>query len=393
MQARILNDRLIAYRHRTGGGGPCVVFANSLGSDQSLWDGVIEDLPRGFDTLTYDLRGHGLSGLSEGYRVPDMADDLIALIEALGLSDVILCGVSVGGMISQSVAARRPDLLRAVILSNTAPRIGDAARWNDRIAAVEKGGVESIADAILENWFAPAFRSIDPARWQLCRVMLCRTPAAGYAATCAAIRDSDLRADAAAIAVPVLCLGGAEDRSVPPDAVAALAAAIPGARLEILDGVGHLPAIEAPARVAALIEQAADAPAPRSHTGMAVRRGVLGDAHVDRAEAAKTAFDEPFQTLITEGAWGTVWASPGIARRERSMLTLALLAAMGNFDEIPMHVRATLRTGATPRDIQEAFQHVAIYAGVPRANHALKLARQTFAELENTDDRAPDRPA
>ena len=116
--------------------------------------------------------------------------------------------------------------------------------------------------------------------------------------------------------------------------------------------------------------------------GMRVRRAVLGDAHVDRAQAGKTDLDDAFQTLITEGAWGTVWASDGISLRERSMITLALLAATGNFEEIPMHIRATERTGASQRDVLEAFQHVAIYAGVPRANHALKLAKATFAEME-----------
>jgi len=120
----------------------------------------------------------------------------------------------------------------------------------------------------------------------------------------------------------------------------------------------------------------------RYDQGMKVRRSVLGDAHVDRAEAAKTPFDAAFQDLITEGAWGTVWASDGISQRDRSMLTLALLAALGNFDEIPMHIRATARTGASKQDVIEAFQHVAIYAGVPRANHALKLAKQTYAEMD-----------
>ncbi|WP_102109323.1 4-carboxymuconolactone decarboxylase [Oceaniglobus roseus] len=120
----------------------------------------------------------------------------------------------------------------------------------------------------------------------------------------------------------------------------------------------------------------------RHQAGMKVRREVLGDAHVDRAEAAKSDFDAPFQELITEAAWGTVWASDAISRRERSMLTLALLAATGNFEEIPMHIRATSRTGASRRDVIEAFQHVAIYAGVPKANHAIRLARQTFAEME-----------
>ncbi|WP_375692039.1 4-carboxymuconolactone decarboxylase [Pseudooceanicola sp. LIPI14-2-Ac024] len=121
-------------------------------------------------------------------------------------------------------------------------------------------------------------------------------------------------------------------------------------------------------------------------TGMKVRRSVLGDAHVDRAEAAKTEFDQPFQELITEGAWGTVWASDGLTKRERSLVTLALLAGLGNFDEVAMHIRATANTGATKKDIQEVMQHVAIYAGVPKANHAIKIAKATYAEMEGKKD-------
>lgn len=123
----------------------------------------------------------------------------------------------------------------------------------------------------------------------------------------------------------------------------------------------------------------------RYDKGMSIRRSVLGDAHVDRAEAQKSDFDAPFQNLITEGAWGTVWAGDGISLRERSMLTLAVLAATGNFEEIPMHIRATSRTGTSKQDVLEVFQHVAIYAGVPRANHALHLAKETYAEMENQD--------
>lgn len=120
----------------------------------------------------------------------------------------------------------------------------------------------------------------------------------------------------------------------------------------------------------------------RFEAGMQVRRSVLGDAHVDRAEAHKTEFDKPFQTLITEGAWGTVWTDDSISRRERSMLTLALLAATGNFEEIPMHIRASQNTGTSPQDVIQAFMHVAVYAGVPKANHAIKLAKETYKEME-----------
>ena len=120
----------------------------------------------------------------------------------------------------------------------------------------------------------------------------------------------------------------------------------------------------------------------RYDDGMATRRRVLGDAHVDRAEAATDDFDTPFQRLITESAWGSVWARDTISPRERSMLTIALLAGLGNDHELAMHIRATANTGATPEDVLEALLHVAIYAGVPRANHAIRIAKETFAEME-----------
>jgi len=118
---------------------------------------------------------------------------------------------------------------------------------------------------------------------------------------------------------------------------------------------------------------------------MATRRNVLGNAHVDRAEAAKTEMDTPFQDLITEAAWGHVWSRPNISKRERSMITLALLAALGQDEEVAMHVRATRNTGASPEDIREAMLHVAIYAGVPAANHALKIVKRTLAEMEESN--------
>ncbi|MHA3914950.1 4-carboxymuconolactone decarboxylase [Halovulum sp. GXIMD14793] len=120
--------------------------------------------------------------------------------------------------------------------------------------------------------------------------------------------------------------------------------------------------------------------------GMAIRRKVLGDAHVDRAEASRTDFDDAFQTLITEGAWGSVWSRPHFTMRERSIVTMSLLAALGNFEELAMHTRATVNTGASQEDLIEAMLHVAIYAGVPRANHAIKIIKQTYAEMEAADD-------
>lgn len=127
--------------------------------------------------------------------------------------------------------------------------------------------------------------------------------------------------------------------------------------------------------------------ADRYSLGTATRRAVLGDAHVDRAEAARTEFDRPFQDLITEAAWGHVWSRPNWSKRERSMVTIALLAALGHYDEVAMHVRATANTGASREDICEAMLHVAIYAGVPAANHAIKIIKRVFDEMDGKEAR------
>jgi len=120
----------------------------------------------------------------------------------------------------------------------------------------------------------------------------------------------------------------------------------------------------------------------RFRVGMATRRVVLGGAHVDRATAAMTEFDEPFQTFITEGAWGSVWSRPQLTHRERSLVTIALLAALGHDEEVALHTRATANTGATPEDVREALLHVAVYAGVPAANHAFKIVKKAYAEMK-----------
>ena len=128
----------------------------------------------------------------------------------------------------------------------------------------------------------------------------------------------------------------------------------------------------------------------RYDQGMETRRRTLGDAHVDRAEAQKAPFDEPFQTLITEAAWGSLWSRDAISPRERSMLTIALLAALGTTEELPMHIRATANTGASKSDVLEALLHVAIYAGVPRANTAIRIAKETFEDMEDADAQRTD---
>jgi 3-oxoadipate enol-lactonase len=184
-----------------------------------------------------------------------LAGDVAALMDHLGLSGALVCGVSVGGMIAQGLAVARPDLAAGLVLCCTGARIGDAGMWNTRIEAVRRDGIAAMADTILERWFSARFREEETAALAGYRNMLTRTPAAGYAGVCAAIRDTDFTEESAGLALPTRCLAGAEDLATPPDLVAALAATIPGARLELLDGCGHLPCIEAPEVVARTVTE------------------------------------------------------------------------------------------------------------------------------------------
>jgi len=227
---------------------PALVFVNSLGSDLRIWRAVIDRLAGEYAMLAYDLRGHGLSDLGPlPLTIVDHATDLAALIEHVGMRRAIVCGVSAGGQVALALAAARPDLLRALVLCDTAAVIGTAAYWDARIANIEAGGLDAVADAVLERWFTAAFRRPENPAYAGYRNMFVRQSAAGYIATARAVRDADLVAPAGRLALPTLCLAGEADTSTPPALVENLARLIPGARFELIEGAGHLPCIEQPA--------------------------------------------------------------------------------------------------------------------------------------------------
>lgn len=233
---------------------PVIAFANSLGTDFRIWNAVADLLAADYTLVRYDKRGHGLSDTGTvPYTMSDHIGDLAALLDALTVRRAVICGLSVGGMIAQGLAAQRPDLVRALVLCDTAQKIGDDALWNARIEAVTEYGVASISGPVLDRWFSPGFRAGKPAEWAGYRNMLERTPKEGYAATCQAIRDTDYTVLAASIPVPVLCVVGEHDGATPPPLVAELAGLIPGARFEEIAGAGHLPCIEQPEVLAGLI--------------------------------------------------------------------------------------------------------------------------------------------
>jgi 3-oxoadipate enol-lactonase len=247
-----INGVTIHHQVIGAAGKPPIVFANSVGTDFRIWRDVIVRLAGDFAVLCYDKRGHGLSDVGETpYSIQTHVDDLAALMDHCGFRDALICGLSVGGMIAQGLSASRPDLVKGLILCDTAHKIATEEFWNARIAAVEAGGIEAVADAVMPRWFAPDFLETVECRGY--RNMLVRQPAAGYAATCAAIRDADLTEVAGRIGVPTVVVAGEHDGATPPALCADLAKLIPGARFELVRDAGHIVPVEQPEILAEII--------------------------------------------------------------------------------------------------------------------------------------------
>ena len=369
-------------------GAPPLLMLHSLGTDLRVWDAQAGALAGSFRVIRPDMRGHGLTGTTPGpYSIEALAGDALAVLDALDVRRAHVAGLSIGGMIAQSLAAQAPERVASLLLTDTAMALPPPAFWLERAALVRAQGIAAIADAVMARWVTPGILNSPPA--QGLRTMLLRTSAEGYAAAAEAIAAADLRAPTSGLRLPALVLVGAQDTATPPETALALAQAIPGARLEVIAGAAHIPTDEqADAVTAALRRFLTPAPADAFETtGMTIRREVLGAAHVARATAAITDLDRDFQAFITRTAWGGVWARPHFDRRTRSVLTLALTAALGHHEEFRLHVRASRNTGARPEDIGELLLHVAAYAGIPAANSAMRIAKETLAQVgERTGD-------
>jgi 3-oxoadipate enol-lactonase / 4-carboxymuconolactone decarboxylase len=378
-----INTANIHYEYLNSQRDTTFVFINSLGTDFRIWDGVVKDLKHYGNILRFDKQGHGLSTLSDKTTsIKDYAQDVLGLMDALAIEKAVVIGLSIGGIIGQYLAVYHADRLEKLVLSNTAPKIGTEETWNTRLFMVKKDGIAAITEGVMKVWFSEKFHQTRIDELNGYKTMLSRTNTEGYLRACAAIRDNDLRDKIGMIKTPVLCFAGSEDGSTPPDLVKSMADTIPNAHYVLIDGVGHIPCVEAPKIIFKHIYDFTFY--ENVHTlyekGMITRRAVLGNAHVDRAETHKTDFDKDFQEYITNSAWGAVWSRPTLTRRERSMITIAVLATLGHHEEVEMHLRATKNTGATHEDIKEVLLHIGIYAGVPVSNIAYKLAKKVFSE-------------
>ncbi len=231
---------------------PAIVFANSLGSDLRIWDDVAARLAADFRVIRYDKRGHGLTdAVPPPYSAKDLADDVAGLLDALEISQAVISGVSVGGIIAQALALNYPQRARALVLCDTGARIGSVESWQQRIDMVQTGGLKPLESAMMERWFSVRFRAQRAADIRGYSNMLLQTSVPGYIGTCCALREADFRPALSRIKCPTLVLCGAEDIATPPDLGKELAGLIPGAQFSLIENSAHLPCIEQPETVAA----------------------------------------------------------------------------------------------------------------------------------------------
>jgi 3-oxoadipate enol-lactonase / 4-carboxymuconolactone decarboxylase len=380
------------YHEQSGpSDAPVLLLGGSLGTRLAMWDPQ-SDAFGARRLIRFDHRGHGRSPAPPGpYSIADLGADVLALMDRLGIERADYCGLSIGGMVGQWLAINAPERIGRLVLICTAPDTLNADAFRDRARTVrEAGTTELVADAVVANWFTEPYAAAHRDVIARHRQMIIDTPVEGYAACCEAVAGHDVRAGLSQITAPTLVIAGAQDRAIPPTQGEAIAAGVPGSKLQILDPAAHIASVERADTVNVLIAEHLGGAGgqnqrdPIHEAGMEVRRAVLGDAHVDRAIERTTEFTAPFQDFITRYAWGSVWTRPGLERRTRSAITLAVLTALGRENEIAMHVRGALRNGMTPEEIGEVLLHTAIYAGVPAANAAYAIAQRTIDELTAT---------
>jgi 3-oxoadipate enol-lactonase/4-carboxymuconolactone decarboxylase len=381
--------------HRVDGAdsSPPLILGPSLGTSLAVWDAQIPALARTHRVVRWDLPGHGGSAAGllpstpdRPATVADLGRLVLELADVLGIDRFAYAGISLGGAVGTWLAVHHSQRVASLAVVCSSARFGEPQNWHDRAALVRDEGIDLVADTVDTRWFTPAFRG-EPAAKALVADMRGADPRA-YAGCCDAIATFDMRAALPSITAPTLIVAGREDPATPVAHARELADGITGAGLIEVAHAAHLANVERPTPVLAALLGHFTAAAPAAddgsrHTaGMMVRRAVLGDAHVDRAVARSTPFTQVFQDFITRYAWGEIWSRPGLSRKTRSCITLTALIARGHHEELAMHVRAALRNGLTPEEIQEVLLQAAIYCGVPAANSAFAIADKILTEDE-----------
>jgi 3-oxoadipate enol-lactonase/4-carboxymuconolactone decarboxylase len=402
-----------------------LVVLPSLGtSAAALWQQTAAEyaqLSPESTVIGIDLPGHGRSApidvpadatAAPRMTMSDLAEAVLATLDRV-LPDVAapgapvdLAGDSIGGAIALQLALDHADRFGRIAVFCTGAKIGEASAWEERAQTVATSGTPTQIIGSAQRWFGEGFMDREPEASAALLHSLQDADRFSYASLCYALADFDVRDRLPEISRPLLAVAGSEDQPTPATKLAEIANTVPGALLEVIEGAAHLVPAEAPAVAAGLLDDflsgkglgsgagvaASSLPTasgPREATrddvreaGMSVRRQVLSDAHVDRANAKVDDFSADFQDLITRYAWGEIWTRPGLERRMRSAITLTAMIAGGHEAELAMHVKAAIRNGLTRDEIKEVLLQSAIYCSVPSANTAFSVASQALAEMD-----------
>ncbi|RZU62585.1 4-carboxymuconolactone decarboxylase [Zhihengliuella halotolerans] len=390
----------------SGRSKPTIVVGPSLGTGAAaLWGSTAALLAERFTVIGWDLPGHAGAEASEAdYTMAELADAVAALIAALraegaiaeaGEVPLFYAGVSIGGAAGAQLGHDHPGLFDGISIICSAAKIGTPEGWAERAELVAAAGTPTMVSGSAERWFAPGFLEEHPQAGTALLHVLQNADRHSYAHACRALAGYDLREELGSITAPVLAIAGAHDAVCPPADAEALAAGVADGRAAVVPSAAHLAPVEDPEATAELLAaffgsltpRSGSAPAPRLpgdpyDAGMGVRRQVLGDAHVDRANAGVDDFTAEFQEMITRYAWGTIWTRDGLDRVTRSAITLTAMIAGGYWEELEMHVHAAVRNGMSAEQIKEVFLQSAIYCSVPAANVAFKIGQRVLAEYE-----------
>jgi 3-oxoadipate enol-lactonase / 4-carboxymuconolactone decarboxylase len=366
---------------------PPLLLSNSLGTDHLLWQPVMAELTQHFYVLRYDKRGHGASDVPAGpSSMQQLAQDALAVADAAGVQRFHWCGVSIGGMIGMQAALLAPQRFISLVLCNTSAQIPPEV-FQQRIDAVQAGGMQSVVATVLGRFFLPTFAARNPAHYHAVKAHLETMDASGYISCCAAIRDMQLAGAIGAIQTPTLIITGQFDQSTPPAMGQVIHAAIAGSQLTQLP-TAHISASDMPATVAKCIHDfclgtPALTEAQQYAAGLAKRKATLGVDYVQSRLKNVNSFNHDFQTMITQYAWGTIWTRGVLPDEVRRLLVLAMAATGARWEEYELHLRAALDAGLEETVLREVLMQLAIYSGVPAANTAFQIAQKLLQDRQS----------
>jgi 3-oxoadipate enol-lactonase/4-carboxymuconolactone decarboxylase len=362
-------------------GAPVLVLLNSLGTTSAMWAPQIKHLSGWFTIITVEHLGHledptqkTLATQSGDSSVDDYADDVIAVLDAEGIDIFSVCGISLGGMIALSIAERYPERVTHLILGCTAPTLPPSTAWAERAALVRDVGTGVLVDGLISRWFSAQFAADNPETVNVVASMVQEVTPQGYANACLAIAGCDLTSGLSSVQAETLVIAGGQDPVVSPRTALEYASALPGASFSVLAHSAHLANLSEPDRFSDLMITHLLGTA--SERGFKERQVHLGEDHVAASLRHASPIDRDFIKFLTETAWGNVWARPGLPASQRSMVTVAILAALGNEAELRLHLQAAKRNGVSNEELVEVLLHVALYSGIPTANDAIQILKR-----------------